>query len=514
MLEWLRTHPLRRTLPLVFLLAITGLIGAGAYWLAMHMEKSGRTPLPAPATPTAAQIEIDARQADEIVQRIVALEREAEAAAEAAHPEAARGKMREALQLQHDLNISQIDSRHKSMVREARLNQRVEALAIEPLRLAVAKALAEARAAVAARRWDSARLAYNQARVLQEQLNREHTGSSYADAEALNGIEEEIATLDAADRSAAAVEDERLGDTATAEGRWLAASEAYTRAQTLQREINEKFPRSHLAAAVRLDALEAKRQTALSAGSATLVGQLEREASGQLRRRQVPAAQEKIAAATGALERVAAAYPLSRRLDPVVKLKVEYLQLHRGELAALQDQVYAQLRPVPGRPDTLLLQTEVPQSLYAQVMNANPSRHAGPTLPVDSVSWLEAQEFSQRLGWVLGLEVRLPTEDEWRAALVAGEPAAWSAETSGGGSREVALSPANANGFYDLLGNVAEWLQPPMPVPAQTAQVAGGSFLDAAEALRARPIALFERGEHLRHVGFRVVVEHAAAVAP
>ena len=513
MLDWLRTHPLRRMLPLVFLLAVTGLIGAGAYWLAVHMEKRGRKTLPAPAAATAAQIAIDARQADEMVQRIVALERAGEAAV-AENPAAALEKMREALQLQHELNVSQIDSRHKSVVREARLSQRVEALAIEPLRLAVVRALGEARAAVAARRWDDARLAYNRAHLLQEQLNRDHTGSSYADAQALNGIEEEIATLDATDRAAAATEDERLGDAATAGGNWLAAAAAYTRAQTLQREINEKFSRSHLATAGRLDALEAKRQTAQSAASTTLVEQLEREASGLLRRRQVPAAQEKIAAATAVLEHLATTYPLSRRLDPAVKLKLDYLQSHRADLAALQGQVYALLRAVPGRPETLLLQTEVPQSLYAQVMNANPSRHAGPTLPVDSVSWLETQEFCQRLGWVLGTAVRLPTEDEWRAALAAGEPAAWSAETSGGGSREVALSPANANGFHDLLGNVAEWLQPRTTGPAQTAPVAGGSFLDAAEALRARPITLFERGEHLRHVGFRVVVERPAEIAP
>jgi hypothetical protein len=265
MLEWLRTHPLRRTLPLVFLLAVTGLLGAGAYWLALHMEKSGRKPLPASTAPTAAQLAIDARQADEMVQRVVALEQAAEAAASAENPAAALEKMREALQLQHELNVSQTDSRHKSVVREARLNQRVEALAIEPLRLAAVKALTEARAAVSDRRWDRARQAYARARMLQEQLNQAHTGSSYADAQALDGIEEEIATLNATDQAAAAVEEERLGDAAAAEGRWLAAAEAYARAQMHQRDINEKFPRSHLAAAGRLDALEVKRQTALSA---------------------------------------------------------------------------------------------------------------------------------------------------------------------------------------------------------------------------------------------------------
>ena len=176
-------------LPLVFLLAVTGLIGAGAYWLAVHMEKRGRKIPPAPTASTAAQIAIDARQADEMVQRVVALERAAETAA-AENPAAALEKMREALQLQHELNVSQIDSRHKSVVREARLNQRVEALAVEPLRLAVAQALTEARAAVAARRWDGARLAYNRAHLLQAQLNQAHTGSSYADAQALSGIDE------------------------------------------------------------------------------------------------------------------------------------------------------------------------------------------------------------------------------------------------------------------------------------------------------------------------------------
>jgi hypothetical protein len=212
MLEWLRTHPLQRILPLVFLLAVTGLIGAGAYWLVVHIEKSVRQPPPAPLAPTAAQLAIDARQADEMVQRIVALERAAEAEASAEKPVAALEKMRDALRLQHELNDSQIDSRHKSLVREARLNQRVEALAIEPLRLSAAKALAEARAAVSDRQWDRARQAYAKARLLQEQLSRAHTGSSYADAQALKGIEEEIAALNASVRAPAAVKDGRPGD--------------------------------------------------------------------------------------------------------------------------------------------------------------------------------------------------------------------------------------------------------------------------------------------------------------
>jgi hypothetical protein len=513
MLNWLRTHPLRRMLPLVFLLAVTGVIGAGAYWLAVHMEKRGRNPRPEPTAPTAAQIAIDARQADEMVQRIVVLERTAEAAV-AVDPAAA---------LDEDARGAAAPARDQRQPDRFAPQKRGAGGAPQPAgRGARDRTFAPRRRPGAGRgprggggpAWDNARLAYNRARMLQEQLNREHTGSSYADAQALNGIEEEIATLDATDRALA---DGRRRATRRCGGRGgkLAGGRRrlYACPKPSARNQREISPQPS-ASATRLDALEAKRQTAQSAVSANLVGQIEREASGLLRRRQVPAALEKIAAATSALAHLAATYPLSRRLDPAVKLKLDYLQLHRADLAALQGQVYAQLRAVPGRPDTRLLQTEVPQSLYAPVMDANPSHHAGPTLPVDSVSWLETQEFCQRLGWVLGTAVRLPTEDEWRAAMAAGEQAAWSAETSGGVSREVELSPANANGFHDLLGNVAEWLQPQTPGPAQTAQVAGGSFLDAAEALRSRPITLFERGEHLRHVGFRVVVERPAESTP
>jgi hypothetical protein len=58
----------------------------------------------------------------------------------------------------------------------------------------------------------------------------------------------------------------------------------------------------------------------------------------------------------------------------------------------------------------------VPQVLFSLVLNANPSRNAGRTRAVDSVSYVEALEFCRRLGWVLGTAVRLPPAQPASAA--------------------------------------------------------------------------------------------------
>jgi formylglycine-generating enzyme required for sulfatase activity len=159
-----------------------------------------------------------------------------------------------------------------------------------------------------------------------------------------------------------------------------------------------------------------------------------------------------------------------------------------------------------------MFKSEIPQELYQRVMNANPSRNQGRALPVDSVSWLDAAEFCERLSWLLGRKVRLPTEGEFAAA-AAGLTrdmivSAWSNETGGGRSHEVGKSLATAAGFFDLAGNLAEWLQPASAV-SETAPVAGGSYLDPADTLIAAKVLPEEKRVRARHVGFRVVVESA-----
>jgi formylglycine-generating enzyme required for sulfatase activity len=118
-----------------------------------------------------------------------------------------------------------------------------------------------------------------------------------------------------------------------------------------------------------------------------------------------------------------------------------------------------------------LAETECTQALWLAVMGANPSQKADTRLPVDTVSWEQAQIFIQRLNNRFpGLKARLPTETEWEYACRAGskgpfatakdekaEALGWFAPNAAGKVHPVRQKRANAWGFFDMHGNVAEW---------------------------------------------------------
>jgi formylglycine-generating enzyme required for sulfatase activity len=131
---------------------------------------------------------------------------------------------------------------------------------------------------------------------------------------------------------------------------------------------------------------------------------------------------------------------------------------------------------------------EVTQAQWQAVMGNNPSYYkscdrtwfgaltgTGDTCPVDSVSWDDVQEFVRRLSERTGFMYRLPSEAEWEYAARAGTATSypWGAEVGTGnancrscGTRWDSKSPSpagklppNADGLYDMHGNVQEWVQ-------------------------------------------------------
>jgi formylglycine-generating enzyme required for sulfatase activity len=113
--------------------------------------------------------------------------------------------------------------------------------------------------------------------------------------------------------------------------------------------------------------------------------------------------------------------------------------------------------------------TEVTQSQWQAVMGSNPSKFKGPDLPVEMVSWDDAQAFITKLNAMGdGYRYRLPTEAEWEYAARAGttgpyagdlDAMAWYAPNSGGTTHPVGTKAPNAWGLFDMHGNVWEWVQ-------------------------------------------------------
>ena len=117
-----------------------------------------------------------------------------------------------------------------------------------------------------------------------------------------------------------------------------------------------------------------------------------------------------------------------------------------------------------------LAKTECTQAQWRAVMGTEPSNFKGDDLPVERVSWKDAQDF---MAWLndrklspAGWKWSLPTEAQWEYACRAGttqtfvgelELMAWNNENSAGATHPVGKKAANRWGLQDMHGNVSEW---------------------------------------------------------
>ena len=116
---------------------------------------------------------------------------------------------------------------------------------------------------------------------------------------------------------------------------------------------------------------------------------------------------------------------------------------------------------------------EITQEQWYVIMGTLPSKFKGRTLPVEQVSWDEAQEFVKKLSEKTGKLYRLPSEAEWEYAARAGSQNsysfadnvgelnafAWFNNNADRQTHPVGEKSPNAFGLFDMHGNVWEWVQ-------------------------------------------------------
>ncbi|ELR99726.1 tetratricopeptide repeat protein [Gloeocapsa sp. PCC 73106] len=106
-------------------------------------------------------------------------------------------------------------------------------------------------------------------------------------------------------------------------------------------------------------------------------------------------------------------------------------------------------------------------------LEESPFHFKGDNLPVETVSWLDCQEFCARIKKKTGETCRLPSEAEWEYACRAGSKTeysfgdnpsslgeyAWYSDNSNAQTHPVAIKKPNPWGLYDMHGNVWEWCE-------------------------------------------------------
>ncbi len=423
-----------------------------------------------------------------------------------------REKYGEALSMQREINENFPLSNAQNHGRATRLQRQVQYLTAEPL---VRESIAEekkADALIVEKNWSDAEAALRQSILIQERLNSDYQGANQASVARSEHLKTKLIGI----RSGQSyIEVERIADLADvrrAEGENLEAAALYDEAARLQRQLNGAYKGSLYASSERVSEFQRKSQTAQSFELGIEIEQNHERLRKLLAERRTYEAAEVIVALRRDIEQMAKAYPRSSLNDEELQVKIKYLNLVQNDLGFVQDRIFGALLPIPGETEWKLLRTEVPQALYSLIMGTNPSRNLGDTNPVDSVSWIEAQAFAERLSWIFGKPVRLPTENEFRQALgplryVVLENHVWSVSNADGIARPIGTKEPFSSGFYDLLGNVSEWLESESRFESEDTIHIGGHSQDRLEAIFTVPVRNAPRGERNRMTGFRIAVK-------
>lgn len=185
--------------------------------------------------------------------------------------------------------------------------------------------------------------------------------------------------------------------------------------------------------------------------------------------------------------------------------------------------------------DFYMAQHEVTQRLWKAVMGENPSYWVSDSLPVEQVSWNDAQLFIARLSQMTGMRFRLPTEAEWEYAARGGGKShgyafpgtdqmptdyAWYGSNAQGHTHPVGQKLPNELGLFDMAGNVWEWcsdwmgqyddqpqVNPRGPRQGENRILRGGSINSPSFGCRVSDRSWYLPVNGYRYYGFRLVLE-------
>ena len=440
------------------------------------------------------------------------LESKAEALASSRDYENASAKYQEAFEQQKQINENFPLSLSYNVGRATRLQRQTLYCIAEPL---LQRSLAlenEAILLIEAKKWGQAEERLQQAMDLQDKLNREYRGTNQASAFRLEGLRVKLVGIRSGQSYVKVQRLANLADERRAVSENLEAAALYQEAARLQRQLNEAFRDSPYASSERVSEFQRKSQTSESFELGLEIERNRDYMQQLLSERRTFEATEVIALLRRDIREMQEAFPRSSLNDDDLQLRIRYLNLVQNDLGFIQDRIYGALLPIPNIEGWRMLRTEVPQALYSLIMGTNPSRNQGDVRPVDSISWIEAKSFCERLSWILGLPVRLPTENEFREALgrlryVVLEDHAWSAADADGVPQAVGTKEPFASGFYDLLGNTSEWLESIDRFETERASHIGGHAQDRIESIFTVPLREAPRGDRNRLTGFRIVAK-------
>ncbi len=407
----------------------------------------------------------------------------------------------------------------KNHARANFLENRARTMQAIPLQFKAKQLQKEGEAALNAANWPKAGLCLNEALAIEKKLWSDYRNIIVSNSANILRLQTLITTVRSApeyERRERDVADARVAEQ---KGDWKAAAAAWSSALDRQNTIMQNFSQSLYAD--KTIAQELERNLA-NANAQPLFLQLKNdyeEMRAEIRSRKTDRVPMLAKQNLRRAEEILREWPNSSLISEKFLQELRYLDVKSSDIAGVQNSFFKLLVPVPGADENLrMMKTEVSQALYTFIMPFNPSARKAHENPVESVDFNDAQEFCRRISLLVGCKVRLPSQSEYAAAAGTPDenallPQAWLLENSSGLVHAVGKRAANAAGFFDLYGNVAEWVTPDAESAGTLKNyetfLAGG---DCQTPLYSFPHDFFKPAavsEKSRTRGFRIVAELA-----
>ena len=458
------------------------------------------------------QTRLDDTEAAPLAEIIAELEKKALAAETEEKDSEAVEIYKQLYDLQSRINTDYPHSKYKDIRKSAQFDSRVKMFLARPMYLKSVEAENAAREALEKGDWATAQLQFEKAIETITQMNSTYPTSVYTDFARLQKLDIELDSLKSSSLAAKINDYLEKARSAEAAGDHILASESYGDAVEVQKELNRLFPKSEHASDEKISDYEKKRVDAYSWKFAKEIVEQDKLLNRALYDGDFEKAKDISLNLLRKSEQFKTNFPRSQTVNDDLILRLRYITFMANNIPQIQKQVLGNLQKIEGFDSVEMLKTEVPQDLFILIMQENPSRDSdNPRKPVDSVTAEEISRFCNRLSWILGRNVSLPSKAQFKAAVGSLRYAdlneiSWNNINSGGHTHPVATKKPNDRGFYDLLGNVGEYVISDDEDAVNGYKIIGGGAQTQTDSMLDLSEFSMDEKQRNRMVGFRIVV--------
>ena len=458
------------------------------------------------------QTRLDDTEAAPLAEIIAELEKKALAAETEEKDSEAVEIYKQLYDLQSRINTDYPHSKYKDIRKSAQFDSRVKMFLARPMYLKSVEAENAAREALEKGDWATAQLQFEKAIETITQMNSTYPTSVYTDFARLQKLDIELDSLKSSSLAAKINDYLEKARSAEAAGDHILASESYEDVVEVQKELNRLFPKSEHASDEKISDYEKKRVDAYSWKFAKEIVEQDKLLNRALYDGDFEKAKDISLNLLKKSEQFKTNFPRSQTVNDDLILRLRYITFMANNIPQIQKQVLGNLQKIEGFDSVEMLKTEVPQDLFILIMQENPSRDSdNPRKPVDSVTAEEISRFCNRLSWILGRNVSLPSKAQFKAAVGSLRYAdlneiSWNNINSGGHTHPVATKKPNDRGFYDLLGNVGEYVISDDEDAVSGYKIIGGGAQTQTDSMLDLSEFSMDEKQRNRMVGFRIVV--------